>query len=64
MSTIRLSQVQLVNAVLREQQAERKRERKFQRRMYDRLVRFVHDEAESVLEELSKLDEYRRDERC
>ena len=63
MQTIKLSQVMQANKWLRLREAEAKRERKFQRRMYDRLVRFVRDEAESVLEELSNLDEYRRDER-
>lgn len=63
MQTIKLSQVMQANKWLRKRKAEAKRERKFQRRMYYRLVRFVRDEAESMLEELSNLDEYRRDER-
>lgn len=55
MQTIKLSQVMQANKWLRRREAEAKRERKFQRRMYDRLVRFVHDEAESVLEEFNKV---------
>lgn len=55
MPTIKLSQVMQANKWLRRREIEAKRERKFQRRMYDRLVRFVHDEAESVLEEFNKV---------
>jgi hypothetical protein len=55
MQTIKLSQVMQANKWLRRREAEAKRERKFQRTMYDRLVRFVHDEAESVLEEFNKV---------
>lgn len=55
MQTIKLSQVMQANKWLRRREAEAKREGKFQRRMYDRLVRFVHDEAESVLEEFNKV---------
>ena len=63
MQTIKLSQIMDANKWLRKREAEAKRDRKFQRRMYDRLVRFVRDEAESVLEELSNLDDFRQDER-
>lgn len=60
---IRLSHVYWLNAVLRKRNAERKRERKFQRMMYNRLLRFAIDEAEGVLEEWSKIDKNREDER-
>lgn len=63
MQTIKLSQVMQANKWLRLRKAEAKRERKRQQWLRNKLTLFAIDEFPGFVEELSKLDEYRRDER-
>ena len=63
MPAIKLSQVMHANKWLRRREVEAKRERKHQQWLRNKLTQFAIDEFPSFVEELSKLDEYRRDER-
>ena len=64
MQTIKLSQVMQANKWLRRRKAEAERERKHQQWLRDKLTQFAINEFPSFVEELSNLEEYRRDERC
>lgn len=63
MQTIKLSQVMQANKWLRRRKAEAKREKKQQQWLRNKLTQFAINEFPSFVEELSKLDEYRRNER-
>ena len=63
MQTIKLSQVMQANKWLRRREAEAKRERKFQQRMGEKLMRFAIDNYPNFVEGLSNLDDFRQDER-
>ena len=63
MQTIKLSQVMQANKWLRLRKAEAKRDRKHQQWLRNKLTQFAINEFPGFVEELSKLDEYRQDER-